>query len=212
MAVQHRRVRHILLPGDQRELQERLFLDLQGGSADFAQLAADHSQCPSKGRGGDLGWISPGQTVPQFEEALQAASVGGGPAKCTTRFGLHILQVLDARDIAAVKQLPVDDFASLMQVEEAEDVQCIDVREEWEASIASIPGFQLFPLSRMEEWETKLTTILDPQKPTFCLCHHGIRSQRMAQLLVSKGFQEVYNIVGGIDAYCRTVDPSVPAY
>lgn len=47
-----------------------------------------------------------------------------------------------------MKQLPVDDFASLMQVEEAEDVQCIDVREEWEASIASIPGFQLFPLSR----------------------------------------------------------------
>lgn len=142
-----------------------------------------------------------------------------------------------------MKQLPVDEFASLMQVEEAEDVQCIDVREEWEASIASIPGFQLFPLSRwaapslvmgevgffahvqsnekiissqratalvplsvaqiltcvsplkhqyelcqtlrtmhytrMEEWETKLTTVLDPQKPTFCLCHHGIRSQRV---------------------------------
>jgi len=43
-------------------------------------------------------------------------------------------------------------------------------------------------------------------------CHHGIRSQAAAEYCVEKGFRNVYNVVGGIDAWSLTVDRSVPRY
>lgn len=54
---------------------------------------------------------------------------------------------------------------------------------------------------------------LDPDAPTVVLCHHGVRSRSVADWLVSKaGFTAVSNITGGIDAFSRRVDKSVPLY
>jgi rhodanese-related sulfurtransferase len=54
--------------------------------------------------------------------------------------------------------------------------------------------------------------LLDKSKPTLCLCKAGVRSMKVASFLVQAGFQEVYNIDGGINEYSREVDPSVPMY
>lgn len=92
------------------------------------------------------------------------------------------------------------------------EVQLVDVREPMEIKIAHLPGFQVFPLSEFPTWSGSMATSLDPRKETLVLCHHGIRSAQMCQWLVTQGFSQVKNIVGGIDAYSSLVDPSVPRY
>jgi peptidyl-prolyl cis-trans isomerase C len=59
----------------------------------FAEAAAEHSQCPSGRKGGDLGRFSPGQMVPEFDKAVFNGDVGVlyGPIK--TQFGYHLLEV-----------------------------------------------------------------------------------------------------------------------
>ena len=71
---------------------------IQSGQADFAALAREHSQDGSAKDGGDLGWANPGQFVPEFEEALDALSPGqmGGPL--VSRFGVHLLQLIERRE------------------------------------------------------------------------------------------------------------------
>ena len=63
----------------------------------FADLAKRFSKCPSKAKGGDLGWFGKGQMVPEFETAAFAASKGAvvGPVK--TEFGYHIILVKDLK-------------------------------------------------------------------------------------------------------------------
>ena len=53
---------------------------------------------------------------------------------------------------------------------------------------------------------------LPTDRPIACLCHHGIRSQRVAQFLAQNGFEHVVNIAGGIDAWSAELDPAVPHY
>ena len=61
--------------------------------SDFAQMAKDHSQCPSGQRGGDLGEFSPGQMVKEFDEVVFKEEVGKvhGPVK--TQFGYHLIKI-----------------------------------------------------------------------------------------------------------------------
>lgn len=101
-------VAHILLPrGDAPEAIERqasaLLAALRDDPAGFETLAKLHSACPSREVGGSLGQIGPGQTVPEFEEALPGLPVGSvAPSPVTTRFGLHIVKVLrrtEAREL-----------------------------------------------------------------------------------------------------------------
>jgi len=53
---------------------------------------------------------------------------------------------------------------------------------------------------------------LDTDRPIACLCHHGSRSQHVANFLKENGFETVVNISGGIHAWSNEVDPSVPQY
>jgi rhodanese-related sulfurtransferase len=94
----------------------------------------------------------------------------------------------------------------------SEELQLIDVREPQELALASINGFENFPLSTHAEWSETIQTRLDPHKETLVLCHHGMRSAQMCQWLISQGFTNVKNIAGGIDAYSIVVDRSVPRY
>ncbi len=93
-----------------------------------------------------------------------------------------------------------------------EPLQLIDVREPQEIDIASLPAFQVLPLSQFGEWSGQITMQLDPHAETIVMCHHGMRSAQMCQWLVSQGFTNVKNLVGGIDAYSMLVDPSIPRY
>jgi len=65
--------------------------------ADFGKLARTYSDCPSKARGGDLGWFGRGQMVEEFEKAAWETECGkvAGPVK--TKFGWHLIEVLERR-------------------------------------------------------------------------------------------------------------------
>jgi peptidyl-prolyl cis-trans isomerase SurA len=104
--IDQSRVRHILLrpsPELTPEAAARRLLqfkrDIQAGTKTFEQLARDNSEDGSAAQGGDLGWASPGSFVPEFEEAVAALPVGGISDPVTTRFGIHLVQVVDRRKI-----------------------------------------------------------------------------------------------------------------
>ena len=104
-------VRHILLKPDalhsdeeNRIRIEQLSQRIRGGG-DFATLARSNSQDTlSAARGGDLGWVSPGELVPQFEEAMDALLPGEVSDPVKTEFGWHLIQVTDRRDYDSTEE------------------------------------------------------------------------------------------------------------
>ncbi|WP_312757304.1 peptidylprolyl isomerase [Pulveribacter sp.] len=104
MVVQNH-ARHILLrlqPGlTERQAAERLEElrnRVASGRADFADLAREYSQDGSAKNGGDLGWASPGRYVPEFEEVLNSLSPGEISQPVVSRFGVHLIQLLERRE------------------------------------------------------------------------------------------------------------------
>lgn len=91
-------------------------------------------------------------------------------------------------------------------------VLLLDVREPWEFALAAIevPGAstQNLPMSQIPHRLPEL----DPAQPILCICHHGMRSAQVVAFLERAGFESVYNLAGGIDAWSTQVDPSVPRY
>jgi peptidyl-prolyl cis-trans isomerase SurA len=73
---------------------------LQSKQADFATLARQHSQDGSAADGGDLGWASPGMFVPEFEATLNRLTPGEVSDPLLSRFGLHLIQLLERRSVA----------------------------------------------------------------------------------------------------------------
>lgn len=71
---------------------------IQMGDADFGDLARQHSDDGSAAKGGDLGWLSPGETVPEFERAMNALKPGEVSDPVRTPFGVHLIKVLERRD------------------------------------------------------------------------------------------------------------------
>ena len=69
------------------------------GTKSFEQLAKENSEDGSAAIGGDLGWASPGTFVPEFEDAMNNLPVGGISEPLVSRFGVHIIQVMERRDI-----------------------------------------------------------------------------------------------------------------
>ncbi|HYW91080.1 MAG TPA: rhodanese-like domain-containing protein [Gammaproteobacteria bacterium] len=84
----------------------------------------------------------------------------------------------------------------------------LDVREPWEHEFARIEGAELIP---MGEVPARLNDF-DPERETVVICHYGSRSAQIASLLESAGLRRVLNLQGGIDAWSREVDRSVPRY
>ena len=100
--------------------------------------------------------------------------------------------------------------ARLAEGEEA--LQLIDVRERNEVAIASISGFEVYPLSEFEQWSEQILIELQPEAETIVMCHHGMRSAQLCQWLAMRGFSNVQNVMGGIDAYSRFVDSTISRY
>lgn len=102
--VQQTHARHILIKTNElvseNEARSRL-LNLKErleNKADFAELARVHSEDSSAAKGGDLGWLSPGDTVPEFERAMNALKPGEISAPVRSPFGWHLIQVLERRN------------------------------------------------------------------------------------------------------------------
>ena len=105
-SVQQTHARHILL-----RVSEQLTTEAAGrrlsefkrqilaGTKSFEQLARDNSEDGSAAGGGDLGWVSPGSFVPEFEESMNALPINGISEPLVSRFGVHLIQVLERRDM-----------------------------------------------------------------------------------------------------------------
>ena len=87
--------RHILVNSE--EQCQSLKNEIEGG-ADFAELAKQHSSCPSGQRGGDLGEFGPGMMVPEFDKVVFSADVGTVQGPVKTQFGYHLLEVTSRSD------------------------------------------------------------------------------------------------------------------
>lgn len=88
-----------------------------------------------------------------------------------------------------------------------DEVTLLDVREPWEAEIATIPGSLLIPLGALPLALDRLERSL----PIVAYCHHGIRSESARALLAEAGF-DASHLAGGIDAWSTEVDENVPRY
>lgn len=113
LRVAQTHARHILLrtspqlstEAASRRLEE-LRRQIQAGSRAFDEAARQVSDDGSAANGGDLGWAGPGQFVPEFEEAMNRLPVGGISAPVVSRFGVHLIQVMERREVALeTKQL-----------------------------------------------------------------------------------------------------------
>lgn len=100
------RVRHILIRTspqlDAKAVMERMMEirhQIIEGQASFPQMARQYSEDGSATRGGDLGWSSPGQFVPEFEKALALLQPGQVSEPVVSRFGVHLIQLLERREV-----------------------------------------------------------------------------------------------------------------
>lgn len=112
LIVQKTHARHILIKTSEiaseidaknRMIQLKERLD---NGANFAELARLHSEDGSASKGGDLGWLSPGETVPEFERAMDALKPGEISVPVKSPFGWHLIQVLERRseDVSKERQ------------------------------------------------------------------------------------------------------------
>ncbi len=111
-----------------------------------------------------------------------------------------------------MKQLSGRDLLGMSAAAGAPMPLLLDVREPWEFEHAAI---------RIDGLETRLMPMnsvpariaeLDPVQPVVCICHHGARSAQVVAFLERQGFEAVYNLAGGIDAWSQQVDTGVPRY
>lgn len=112
------------------------------------------------------------------------------------------MQQVHARDVHAL----------LAGLADGAEPVLLDVREPWELERASLslPGTRTVCIP-MQQIPARLHE-LPASQPILGLCHHGVRSLQVVAFLEREGCEHVYNIAGGIDAWAREVDASVPTY
>lgn len=97
-------------------------------------------------------------------------------------------------------------------------ITLLDVREPFERAIATIPITEnvreiAIPMREIAAHLAELRSMMASSTgPLVVYCHHGVRSLMAAQWLAAQGLSNVYNLAGGIDAYSRDVDTTVPRY
>ncbi|HKE45322.1 MAG TPA: rhodanese-like domain-containing protein [Steroidobacteraceae bacterium] len=94
------------------------------------------------------------------------------------------------------------------QARRAAGALLLDVREDWELKTASVPDVVHIPMGQIRERLGEL----DPQRETVVICRSGRRSLEVARFLEQQGFRSVANLTGGILAWSRELDPSIPEY
>ncbi|WP_269531779.1 rhodanese-like domain-containing protein [Chitinimonas sp. BJYL2] len=84
----------------------------------------------------------------------------------------------------------------------------LDVREPWEFALCHIDGAENRPMQGIPANVGEL----DPERPTVLICHHGMRSYQAGVFLERAGFDEVFNLTGGVAAWADEVDPQMARY
>ena len=115
-------------------------------------------------------------------------------------------QFCGGRDEEAIPTMSAPELKRKMDA--CEPFELIDVREPFEYEIARIDGAKLIPLGEIAERVDEL----ERERPIVVHCHSGQRSAQAVRLLQQRGFANLYNLEGGIDAWSDQIDPSVPKY
>ena len=107
-----------------------------------------------------------------------------------------------------MKQLRVQELAQWLADSKRERPLLLDVREDWECELCRIDGSQHIPMHlvpmRCDE--------LPPEQDIVVICHHGGRSMQVAMFLERKGYDSVFNLMGGVDAWAGEIDPGMRRY
>ncbi len=103
-------------------------------------------------------------------------------------------------------EITVQELKSRMDNESK--LQILDVREPFEVAIASIDGTLKIPMNSVPVRINEL----DPEKELIIICKSGMRSARVCDYLADKNFKKLVNLKGGIKAWAKEIDPSVPIY
>lgn len=93
-------------------------------------------------------------------------------------------------------------------LESRKDCVLLDVREPWETALVQIEGATHLPMSQLGKRFDELAK----DRPTMVLCHHGVRSNAVANALARAGFAEVFNVRGGVEAWACEVDATLARY
>jgi peptidyl-prolyl cis-trans isomerase SurA len=140
MTINQTKVRHILLKPSEiltdeqaRELAEALKARAETDE-DFGELAREYSEdIGSATEGGDLGWTSPGQMVPEFENTMASTEIGSISQPVRSQFGWHILEVLDRREkdvTEDMRKAQVQEFLHSRKYQEELDAWLRQIRDE----------------------------------------------------------------------------------
>jgi peptidyl-prolyl cis-trans isomerase SurA len=127
--------RHILLrPSAQvsQEVAVRRLNEIKrqlARGAKFEDLAREHSEDGSAPQGGDLGWTGPGSFVPEFEDAMNRLPVGGVSDPVVSRFGVHLIQVLERREVAVDNKQLRDQARNVLREQKFDDAYNEWIRE-----------------------------------------------------------------------------------
>jgi len=106
------------------------------------------------------------------------------------------------------ERLQVDARELAAWLRDGRDLQLVDVRTPMEHRIASLDGATLIPIQELQ----RRVGELDPSRPTIAFCHYGPRSDSATMWLRGQGFARVLSLAGGLDAWSREIDPSLPRY
>ncbi|VEJ50785.1 rhodanese-like domain-containing protein [Neisseria weaveri] len=93
-------------------------------------------------------------------------------------------------------------------LDEGRNITLLDVREDEEVQFCSLPNHLHIPMNLIPLRQNDIPDNV----PIVVYCHHGMRSLYTAMYLENAGFESVYNLQGGIDAWSDQIDPTVPRY
>lgn len=94
------------------------------------------------------------------------------------------------------------------KLDTGEKLFLLDVREAWEYALCNIEGSTNISMSNIEQMQTEIK----PDEETVVICHHGMRSFQVANYLEGRGYNNITNLEGGVDAWARTVDTNMAQY
>jgi peptidyl-prolyl cis-trans isomerase SurA len=134
--VPQTRARHILLRPSAQLSQEaagRRLVEFKArivsGAKTFEQMAQENSEDGSAARGGDLGWSSPGMLVPEFEETMNALPINGISDPIISRFGVHLIQVLERREAVLDTKQQREQVRNVLREQKFEDAYTDWIRD-----------------------------------------------------------------------------------
>ena len=94
------------------------------------------------------------------------------------------------------------------RLDAGEAIDIIDVREDWEVAQGMLANAVHIPMDDIPDAVDQISR----EKPVVVMCHTGRRSEQVAMWMDTEGFDNILNLVGGIDQWSREIDPSLPRY